>query len=267
MADRLDEAFRALREERSPRDGESPEADATLERVLASRKTDRRRRLRAWKVFLPMAAVLVASTAWASATGRLQSMWTALVAGETADTVATHHADRSDGAPTTLPTESLPAPSAAPVAPELEDHDARASNELVPADTSRPDPSVALAAPSALASATVARAAPSGSVATRGTAAPAASDASLAADKADFEAAYRVHASGAAAESVAAWDAYLAAHPSGRFGPEARYARAVALVRAGRTAAARAALRPFADAAEGAYRREDARRLLESIGD
>jgi len=45
---------------------------------------------------------------------------------------------------------------------------------------------------------------------------------------------------------------------------EARYNRAICLVRLGRRAGARAALAPFASGAYGGYRQEDARALLDA---
>jgi len=93
----------------------------------------------------------------------------------------------------------------------------------------------------------------------------------LAEDKAAYEAAYRVHAgakpndSAAAKAAVAAWDSYLAKHPKGRFVPEAKYARAVALARAGNRDEAREALRSFAEGEQGEYRRDDARELLDAM--
>lgn len=65
--------------------------------------------------------------------------------------------------------------------------------------------------------------------------------------------------------ALAAWDAYLAAYPSGRFAPEARYNRALMLVRLGRRHEAREALRPFAEADPGGYRRAEARQLLDAL--
>jgi len=68
------------------------------------------------------------------------------------------------------------------------------------------------------------------------------------------------------AAALAAWDRYLAAAgPNARMSVEARYNRAIALVRLGRTDEARAALEPFARGEYGGYRREDAARLLESL--
>jgi hypothetical protein len=66
--------------------------------------------------------------------------------------------------------------------------------------------------------------------------------------------------------ALRAWDTYLAAAPSGRFAPEARYNRAIALLRLSRRAEARQALAPFASGAYGEYRREDASRLLRALG-
>jgi hypothetical protein len=68
------------------------------------------------------------------------------------------------------------------------------------------------------------------------------------------------------AAALAAWDAYLhAAGASGRFSIEARYYRALSLIRLGKEADARAALEPFARGEYGEYRRADAHRLLESL--
>lgn len=67
------------------------------------------------------------------------------------------------------------------------------------------------------------------------------------------------------AAALAAWDAYLRAAPSGRYAVVARYNRAMCLARLGRAAEADAALRPFADGAEGGYRRGEARALRDAL--
>ena len=62
-----------------------------------------------------------------------------------------------------------------------------------------------------------------------------------------YERAHRAHFfSDAPARALAAWDEYLAAHPHGTFAPEARYNRALCLVRLGKFVAAAEALHPFA---------------------
>jgi hypothetical protein len=67
--------------------------------------------------------------------------------------------------------------------------------------------------------------------------------------------------------ALAAWDAYLAASPHGAFAIEARYNRALCLVKLGRLAEARTALAPFAagEVAPAGYRRDEAARLIERI--
>jgi predicted Zn-dependent protease len=65
--------------------------------------------------------------------------------------------------------------------------------------------------------------------------------------------------------ALAAWDAYLAAYPNGRLAFEARYARAVALVKLERWQDAQTALAPFATAPTGAYRQREALQLLDAI--
>ncbi len=67
--------------------------------------------------------------------------------------------------------------------------------------------------------------------------------------------------------AIRAWDAYLAAFPSGRYVPEARWNRAIALVRAERRAEARVALEPIAAGSLGGYRQREAASLLEALED
>jgi hypothetical protein len=69
------------------------------------------------------------------------------------------------------------------------------------------------------------------------------------------------------AEALAAWDAYLTAEPSGRFAVEARYNRALLLVRLGRFAEARAALEPYARGSvePAGYRQREATMLIDRL--
>ena len=75
---------------------------------------------------------------------------------------------------------------------------------------------------------------------------------------------FRAHDPDAA---LAAWDAYLAQRPTGRFAIEARYNRAIVLVRLRRLDEARAELTPFAAGAvaPGGYRQREARALIDAI--
>ena len=81
-----------------------------------------------------------------------------------------------------------------------------------------------------------------------------------------YEAAHEAHfVTRDPAQALAAWDAYLAKYPSGRFAPEAKYNRAISLLRLGRKDEAREALAPFADGTYGDYRKRDATRLLDTL--
>lgn len=62
--------------------------------------------------------------------------------------------------------------------------------------------------------------------------------------------------------AIAAWDAFLRVASASVLAPEARYNRALGLVRASRFDEARRALKPFAAGAYGAYRKEEAQALL-----
>ncbi len=67
-------------------------------------------------------------------------------------------------------------------------------------------------------------------------------------------------------QALAAWDGYLRAYPHGRFAPEARFNRAICLVRLHRFTPAAQALAPFAQGRYGAYRRAEAARLMDWMG-
>jgi len=80
-----------------------------------------------------------------------------------------------------------------------------------------------------------------------------------------YRAAHDLHFHGGdPAAALAAWDAYLAAEPVGRFAVEARYNRGILLARLGRYAEARAALEPFArgDVEPAGYRQTEAAQVV-----
>ena len=80
--------------------------------------------------------------------------------------------------------------------------------------------------------------------------------------------AHRAHFDeGAPERALAAWDDYLRLYPQGAFEPEARFNRAICLVRLRRFAQAERALRSFADGRFGNYRRAEAEQLLAWLRD
>ena len=79
-----------------------------------------------------------------------------------------------------------------------------------------------------------------------------------------YGAAHAAHFSGGdPGRALAAWDAYLRRYPHDTFEPEARFNRALCLVRLRLFEQASSALAPFAGGHFGAYRREEAQRLLD----
>lgn len=254
MSDPLDHAFRELR---ASADGRSPEAEHTLRRVLADAGTRSARRLPSAVRWLPIAAVLAVSSAWAGlGSDRVQGLFAPAGVIEEHEPSAAPPERAAYVVPRVAP--SLAAAEGEPAAVA---HDQRGTTAVVA-------PSVAVAPKAPLPRAAPAPvAAPAPSAVT--TAPPAAVEApahdALAADARDFKRAFALHVSGAPSAAVAAWSDYLAAHPNGRFVPEARYSRAVDLLRAGRRGEAALALRPFAEAPPGGYRRADAQQLLRSI--
>jgi RNA polymerase sigma-70 factor (ECF subfamily) len=78
--------------------------------------------------------------------------------------------------------------------------------------------------------------------------------------------AHRIHFdAGDPAAALVAWDRYLADFPASSFAADARFNRALCLLRLGQSADARRALEAFAGAPPGSYRQRDAAALLEGL--
>jgi hypothetical protein len=268
--DLLARAARALRDEHG---GTSDEAPDTELRVLATIRRDaaRKRRLTA---ALPLLAALVASTAWAAETGRLaplvQLVEGALGLGRPAPT------PRGRPAAATNPE----APSL-PRGPSSAESDPRTTTDMpetrdgLPPEPSAPAPSTRTSSPARtlLHDAGVVRMPSSRSASPQDPGAPGARSSAVSssgAPPADPDALYRAaHEAHFVrkdpAVALAAWDRYLASAPAGALAVEARYNRAITLVRLGRTAEAIAQLRPFADGDYGPYRRAEARALVDAL--
>lgn len=265
LDDDLKAAFRSVRDEY---DGTNAESNSTLQRALFRTRTrERRTRVTRW-VVLPIAAVLAASTAWAGMTGKLPAVGSLL---------ESFHTERTPPTPP-LPLSPQPASSLAaaePIAetPPVEVASVAAPVEPAPETAPVQEPARPTVAPSPIATA---RPSPSIGVAPAAVDAPAHSSepAPVAAPTASapdphaalFAEAHRLHfIDRDPARALAAWDRYLVAAPNGRFAPEARYNRALALVRLGRHAEAQAELAAFASGTYGSYRREEAKALLDAL--
>lgn len=221
MSDRqLRDACTELREQHR---GEHRDANATLLAVLRMTRETQRSRFMLRHVLLPAAAMLVATTAWAGATGRLAPAVRNVVEVVRED-VKTRQSR-----------------------PPVRRH-ARAPSE---AASNVPAPAVALVAIASEAPPAVASSAP-----------VAAEDPHAAA----FAKAHHIHfVEHDPKRAIEAWSAYLHAAPHGRFAPEARYNRAIALLRLGREAEARPSLERFAGGEYGGYRQREARALLNAL--
>jgi hypothetical protein len=221
--------------------GDHPETRLRVRRSLDAEPVVRRQLV---SVAAALAILLGGTVSWALVTGNLGKLWesvrdraTTMVEREvphTAPPVVTP-APKRDG----MVEQPPPAPPDTPPPPPVEP--APAPEPVKPRPTT-PPPKIEVA--------------------------PAPEPAPVAPVEALYRKAHELHFHGGDhAEALAAWDAYLAAEPSGRFAVEARYNRALLLVRLGRFAEARTALEPFARGSvePAGYRQREATMLIDRL--
>lgn len=230
----LKSATRALHDETAEDGGDGRFTRARVMASLHQGKVKRRTRL---AFILPIAACLAAGTAWGAATGRLPEVFRAVgqLVGysKEASPPKEHRAAASPEVASTAEALVPPPPLDVPAEPVA---------------VAKPEPLKLGPAPSAKASA-----ASSSSAAFRD------------ADGDLYRLAHEAHfSSHDYARALAGWNAYLQAAPAGRLATEARYNRAICLLRLGRDAEARQALEPFASGKLG-YRQNEARELLDEL--
>ena len=260
--DLLLSATRALRDETAH---DSSAARFTRLRVMASLRESEVRRRTQTVLLLPFAACLAVASAWGMAVGGISEMRSAVVEALGIDAPPAEPKAPAPPKARQRRTPSLtPAPSAAPAEPppsEAPVPDAPApvptSALTPPAPGPAPSPvrPVFSAHPASLDNAIPRKSAVSSLAAARG---------AFARDAAHelYRTAHRAHFSEHDWDrALSAWDAYLAAAPRGGLVVEARYNRALCLVRLGRTPEARRALESFAKSA-GGYRQKEASALL-----
>lgn len=287
--DLLERATRALREESAPTVTDLAETRA---RLLASSTTKKTRRTNALRWVLPLAAAFAAGTAFAATNGQLEravrAVQTWLVEAPevaTAKPKRKHVAHRRDVleqkpsvvapvAPVSEPVEPavLPPPmGAVPLASSAEAEPVVREKPMAPRgqrelrESSRAANSDSEGRGRDLDTGKQAEAAGvegAEQAAKEAKPAPAPN-----ADLALYREAHRAHfVDRNYADALTLWNGYLARFPAGIFTLEARYNRAIALVRLGRKQEAAQALSPFAQGeVKGAYRRDEARALLDAL--
>jgi hypothetical protein len=248
--DLLARATRALRDESADDDAS---ARLTRARIMGSLQEGRVRRRTRVAFLIPIAATFAAASAFGAAGGRAERAFDAVArvfgVHREAPPVKTQRSAPPGGRSSHPAPERAPAPVVAPPpAPEA---------PPLPEPTSTP---VAVAATSS----------PVGAIAAgERSRAPLSGGAGAAARDPAFELykdAHRAHfVERDDARALTAWNAYLRAAPGGSFAMEARYNRALCLVRLQRSAEARAALKPFAEGRYGGYRQAEAAKLLDAL--
>lgn len=264
--DLLKRASAAVREETADAD---EGARFTRARVMASLQQSQIRRRSRLAVLLPLAACFAAASAFGMVTGRVPALVQSVSHSLGFSDAPAPKPAPARRKPTSTPVTASPTPSAVPA--EL----AAALEPLAPVV---PAPAE-LAAPAGEARAREPRPAPALRARERASSAvPVEPKASSSASSALSDVSDRAHELYRVAHrshfvdhdfvsALRAWDAYLEAAPNGRFVLEARYNRALSLVRLGRTSEARDALAPFASGKFAGYRQEEARALLDALND
>jgi TolA-binding protein len=239
--DLLKAATRALQDETAD---DAADGRFTRARVMASLHQGKVKRRTRLAFILPIAACLAAGTAWGAATGRLPAVFHAVgqFVGYSSQTSEPQPAQRGK------PAAKKPAPVVA--APET-----RAQVPLPAEVTPEPAPVVEVKPEPA-------KVEPQAS----GKAVPSSSAAFQDADGDLYRLAHEAHfVNHDYARALSGWNAYLQAAPGGRLATEARYNRAICLLRLGRDAEARQALEPFALGKFGGYRQTEAGELLQEL--
>jgi hypothetical protein len=251
----LSTAFAAYAEVTS---GQALNSGLVRARILQSARVPRRRSLRRLSFALPLVAVLAASAAFAASRPALRaairaSFQTLLGQAAAPSQAPPQHRARRGVAPSASAQAATPAASVKaepdlaaqpPIAIDALPLAPRAGSSSGAELHGAPRPAGAAAAASAKAE-------------------PSEGDAELGA----YRSAHRLHFDGAGpAAALAAWDRYLADFPAGSFADDARFNRALCLIRLGRLADARSALTPFAAAPSGSYRQTEAASLLQGLG-
>jgi len=236
--DLLDEAVSALRDTDTASEAEAKQTRADILSGLRRTRVQRRTRI---AYLLPIAATFMVASAWGAASGQARALWLGVEHVFSGPAPSAAPAVKKSA-----PLVSAPAPGAPTLTPTT-----LASEAPLPAEP----PPVAAALPVAALSAT--KASPSAQPS-----AGASDDPALALYRAAHAAHFVDHDP---ARALAGWDAYLKAAPNGVFAPEARYNRALSLIRLGRIAEAKRALEPFAQGQNGGYRQQEAGSLLSRL--
>lgn len=269
--DLLKRASAALREETADA---SDGARFTRARVLASLQQSQVRRRSRLAVLLPLAACFAAASAFGMVDGRIP----ALVRSVT-QSLGFGSAPPETPRPTPRKKPNQARPAAAPNAPAVAAPVDPAPTP--PTEAASPEPETVVPAAPAVSTDSARRAArprtpapaanvPPSTLSPESGAPEAKSPAGDVSDRAHelYRVAHRSHfVDHDFAAALRAWDAYLEAAPSGRFVLEARYNRALCLVRIGRTNEARDALTPFATGQFGSYRQNEARALIDAMNE
>jgi hypothetical protein len=257
----LDEAVDALRALGDDRD----DAAASATRLRIRDSLARGHALRRHAATLAVLAVLlVASGAWALTSGRVER-WLAPAAQ--APAVLPDVSEPVVARPAPHVTISVPDVSE-PVVARPAPHVTISVPDVIESVVTSPAPHVTIGTADVAAAPEAPRVVDPPHAEPRATAFHEVPDTSAAEAEALYRAAHELHFHGSdVAAALAAWDAYLAASPHGAFALEARYNRALCLVKLGRLDEARTALAPFAagDVAPANYRRDEAARLIERI--
>ncbi|HTQ06420.1 MAG TPA: hypothetical protein VMI54_21320 [Polyangiaceae bacterium] len=254
--DLLARAARALREETA---GDDASARFTRSRIMASVHDERVKRRTRWAFLIPIAATFVAASAFGAATGKTHAVMLVITRA-----LGIHREEAPPARPVPRHAVARPFPSSAPVAtPSTVAAPSAGASDVAPPPEppAVPEPPPAAKGERALTSGTpgLAAAAPSHAL-------PAAGDAAADPTFELYRTAHQAHfVDRDYARALGAWDAYLRAAPHGALAPEARYNRALCLVRLHLNDEARSALAPFAEGRYGTYRREDAQRLIAAL--